>query len=132
MDPNCKLLGNSTVEMFGIQFKIVEGSSEGYYPIKKVAERSHISVDFIEKCLKKYGLMTKEGDWSDSEYPMIDKFNDISDGSLSNTAPVAGLVMQKLYAVPKGKYATDCEPDELIYLGIHVHEQFILQLMKKD
>jgi hypothetical protein len=138
MDPNFKTLkeGNEKgegfeVEMFGIEFSIDEGSSEGFYPVKKIAERSHISVEFIEDHLKKYGLMTDNGDWSREEYSITNCDKKSKRNGTISKLRTSSIVMHHLFTTPKGKDVKDCKTDDLIDLGIYVHEYFVLQLMKK-
>lgn len=137
MDPNCKILkeGNengegSEVEMFGIKISIDEGSTKGFLSIEDIAKRTHTSIKFIENILKKFGLMTEDGEWSKEEYIIT---NCTESERKGNTSPfqTSSIIMYHLSAPPKGKDIKDCKMDDWIDLGIHVHEQFILQLMKK-
>lgn len=140
MDPNCKILkeGNKKgkgleVEIFGIKVFIDEGSSEGFLPIKKMAEKTHTSTEFIEEILKKHELMSEDGSsWSEVEYGVNNCVRD-SDyiGSL-NKMPIGSIIMHRIYTTPKGKELKDCNNEDLIDLGLHVHEQFVLELMKMD
>lgn len=138
MDPNFKILkeGNKTgegfeIEVFGIKLVIDEGSSDGFFTIKKIAERNRISVLDIELCLRKYGVMTENSDISKKEYNITNCVEGSRNCGTHRTTFIFANVAHEIFSSPKGKDLETCSVKDLINLGIHVNEQFILELMKK-
>ncbi len=128
MEPNCKCLGDGDFEMYGIKFKHIEGSFEGFLPIKKVAENNNVSVEDITNCLKKYDLLDEKGEPSQTEHH-VEGLDWENTAWGKNEIPLFCLIM--LYRV--GRQAQgDEKGDKTGYmdLGTYVHEQFIGELIK--
>jgi hypothetical protein len=111
--PNCKVLGNNIVEMFGIQFKQYSGPSEEFYTIDDIAARNDLKKQSIEACLIKYGIMTKTLEWSEYEHEVggVEEWN-------GKCVAISGFVIRNIMTEPD-KYES------------HIHEEFILELMEK-
>jgi hypothetical protein len=133
-----KLLGNDLVSLYGIEFTIKEGSTEGYFRLEEISERNTIDTSFIENILIKYRLIDKNDEFEDDEIKIIfpKPTEDFPDGFIKTYGTVDGFIVIAIAILKDGidrnKEGCFFNDDNYSYRGLVYNEEFVLKLIKKD
>lgn len=115
--------GYEIVTLYGIDFRLKEGTVKGKFPLQKISDKNNIPLEEIKDVLKKYNILTEDDKISPDYCPMEPTFT--HEGKIHDTAPYPGFVMTYVFDMEEAVSEKECTFDH-----IYGHEQFIVDLVK--
>lgn len=112
--------------LYGIDFKLREGSVEGKMPLKEISDKNNFTFEEMKDILKKYNLLGEDENISDKRCTVRSYLPERTEDYSEINYPF--FVLSNVLTPKKGTALKDNDFEPSCIWG---HEQFIVDLVKK-